>query len=206
MKKLDLKNKSFGRLLVIQENKPASIPGKVMWDCVCTCGNKITTSRANLAKGDTKSCGCLEHDLLVQRNLKHGKSKTPEYIIWKGIKARCYNQKASHYKEYGGRGICVSGFWLNSFETFLKDMGVKPGKEYTIERRDNNGNYQKENCYWATRKEQAANKRNNRIIEYNGKTNILSGWANEFKIPVSTLHSALKINTFDIVYNKFISK
>lgn len=202
-KKIDLTGKVFERLTVLAENPIRSNDGKVKWDCICICGNTLTTSGGNLRTGDTRSCGCLEYDMLVLRNLKHGKSKTSEYTIWKGVIRRCYNKNDTFYHYYGGRGIAVCDSWRNSFESFLKDMGERPTITHSIDRRDNNGNYEPENCYWATKKQQGSNKRNNRVISHNNRSMILQDWADHFKIPVSTLHSSLKVNSFDVVFNKY---
>jgi hypothetical protein len=98
---------------------------------------------------------------------KHGKIKTSEYKIWSGIKQRCLNIKCSHYKHYGGRGITICDRWINSFENFYEDMGQRPNSDYSIDRIDNNGNYCKENCRWATELQQKRNMRTN--IVYNNE-------------------------------------
>ncbi len=112
----------------------------------------------------------------------HDMSRTPEYKIWIGMKARCNNEKDTGYKNYGGRGIKVCERWINSFENFYEDMGGRPEGNYSIERKDNNGNYCKENCYWATKKEQANNRRSNRLIEYNGEIHSLSEWESKLNL------------------------
>jgi hypothetical protein len=93
----------------------------------------------------------------------HGQSHTPEYNVWQMIKQRCYNKRAPNYKLYGGRGIKVDPCWINSFETFLADMGPRPAIRYTIERVNNNGDYSKSNCIWATRKTQGYNRNTNKL-------------------------------------------
>lgn len=113
-----------------------------------------------------------------------------EYEIWKAMRQRCLNKKNKAYKNYGGRGIKISKEW-NSFETFLKDMGRKPDKK-SLDRINNESNYSKENCRWATRKLQSRNKRNNRILELNGEKKILQDWANEFKISSLLVFKRLK--------------
>lgn len=204
-KKIKLEGSVFGRLIVIKENPVRTNDGKVRWDCKCDCGNIITTSGGNLRSGDTKSCGCLEHDNLVERNLKHGKCGTREYTIWKGIRQRCYNKNEPHYADYGGRGISVCDRWNESFENFLQDMGLSPSLTHSIDRINNSGNYEPSNCFWATKKEQGGNKRNNRIILFNGKKMILQDWADHLKIPVSTLHFALKTSSFDKIYHRYVN-
>ena len=97
-----------------------------------------------------------------ERNLKHGHARTPkhsvEYNSWQSMRQRCLNPNYHHYKDYGGRGISICGRWLDSFEAFLADMGGKPSQHHTLDRKNNNGNYNKRNCRWATSKEQASNR------------------------------------------------
>lgn len=201
-KKINLHGFKFNRLTAIKENGITN-DGKIKWLCICDCGKITSVSGSELRNGGTKSCGCISRELLIKRNTTHGLSKTAEYCIWKGIKRRCFVKKSKYYFYYGGRGISMSNEWVDSFNVFLSDMGNRPSKLYSVERRDNNGNYEKSNCYWATKHEQSYNKRNNRIIEFNGKKFILKEWADYFKIPVSTLHSALKVNSFSDIYIKW---
>jgi len=103
-----------------------------------------------------------------RENATHGMSNSPEYYIWRSMKARCYNKKSKNYNRYGGRGISVCRKWLISFENFLKDMGLRP-KGYQLDRINNDGNYCKSNCRWSTPRENANNRRSSRLFEYNGK-------------------------------------
>ena len=201
-KKLELSGLKFNRLTVLSENGKTN-DGKIKWLCMCLCGNYTTVSSTELKNGGTKSCGCYASNLIIERNTTHGLSKMPEYGIWKGIKKRCYNKNETYYSHYGARGIKMCNEWFNSFEAFYNDMGCRPTVNHSIERRENNGNYEKSNCYWATKKEQSANKRNNRIIEFEGKSQILQYWANDLNIPVSTLHSALKVKSLSEVFEHF---
>lgn len=202
-KKLDITGQKFNRLLVVQENGRTN-DGRVKWLCVCDCGIKTSVSGSELRSGGTKSCGCLASEFIINRNFRHGFSNTDEYSIWKGLKSRCYNPHETYYSHYGGRGISVCEKWLSSFENFISDVGNRPSKLHSIERKDNNGNYEPNNCYWATKKEQASNRRNNRVIYHNGTKMILQQWAEYFKVPVSTLHSQLKVNTFEDIYRNNI--
>lgn len=113
---------------------------------------------------------------------------TPLYACWLGIRRRCFHPKTKGYCDYGGRGITVCERWLASFENFVQDMGPKPSPKHSIERDDVNGNYTPENCRWATKPEQESNKRNSRLLTYQGQTNTLSEWARISGVPFATLH------------------
>jgi hypothetical protein len=127
--------------------------------------------------------------------LKHGASAggrmTAEYGVWAMMKTRCLCTTAKDYKYYGGRGISVCGRWLK-FECFIEDMGPRPSSRHTLERKDNNGNYEPGNCEWATRDAQMTNTRHNRFLTYGGETRTLSDWARLIGIAVSSLHGRLK--------------
>jgi len=162
----------------------------------CSCGNILEVNISSVNTNNTKSCGCLNLEKIKERNFKHGKNRTKKHRTWQNIKTRCLNKSRKYYKHYGGRGITICEKWLN-FEGFDEDMPDPPGEEYQIERINNNGNYEKSNCKWATRKEESRNKRTNINITYNGKTQILADWAEEFNINPGVLRYRLK-NGWDI--------
>ncbi len=129
----------------------------------------------------------------VGRRIKHGLCKTPEYRAWIAMKHRCYNHKTPRFNRYGARGIIVCDRWLNSFENFFVDMGVRPSENHSLDRIDNNGNYEPSNCRWATIKEQNDNKCDSIVLEHNGRRQNVSAWSKELGINHRTL--AIRIET-----------
>lgn len=192
MRRLDLTGRRFGRLVAtIREGSDGS--GGATWRCRCDCGQGKVISANALNKGRTQSCGCLRRDEMQSR-ATHGEAapatRTTEYRIWSAMKDRCGNDKNKHYKNYGGRGITVDQRWL-VYESFLKDMGRRPGPGFSIERRDNNIGYSKANCYWATKEAQQNNMRSNRILVHNGTALTVSEWARRLRLNVDKVRGRL---------------
>lgn len=184
----------YGRLMVISQAASAiSSSGKTRrrWLCRCDCGNEAIVRQGDLRSGNTQSCGCLYRLTRPFWFLTHGESKTQIYKAWSTMKERCYNPHNEKYPDYGGRGITVCDRWRKSFLAFIADMGPRPpGK--SIDRIDNNGNYEPGNCRWATRAVQAANRRNNVIVEWRGEKMILRDAINLAGLPRKAVEHRLR--------------
>lgn len=171
----NLTGQKFGRLTVIKRNG-TSKSGKIIWECRCDCGKIKNVVSASLINGGTKSCGCLQKEYaitqcikLLNSNIKHNMTNTRLYRIWDRMKQRCNNENIDCYNDYGGRGIKICQDWLNDFMNFY-NWAIESGYQdnLTIDRKDNDGNYEPNNCRWITNQEQQYNKRNTILIEYKG--------------------------------------
>lgn len=193
---IDLTGLVFERLTVLEPcyNKN----GRIAWLCSCTCNTKIIIRGNHLTSGSTKSCGCLRKQGNYSRH-RHtiNKVMSKTYAVWHGMIQRCCDPCASNYKNYGGRNppITVCDRWLsknNGFQNFLEDMGERP-KGKTLDRIKNDLGYYKENCRWATRKEQSRNTRRNRYFTFNGETLLLIEFSEKYGIKYSTLKSRIRL-------------
>jgi hypothetical protein len=158
----DLTGHRFSRLTVIKFSHVHKQQSN--WLCQCDCGKQTIVTAARLGFGHTTSCGCRQREASREngcKNLRHGRIKTPEYYAYHAMIQRCNNPNYHHFYNYGGRGIKVCKRWLNSFENFFADMGKKPSRRHSLDRKNNSGNYTPRNCRWATLKQQANNRRNN---------------------------------------------
>lgn len=174
----------FERLIVTSLEMNSK--GINLWKCICDCGGVTFTSSSSLTKGNTKSCGCLRSELLTKTYTKHGMTSSRVYQIWLGMRKRCNNEKSSRYKFYGAKGIKVCERWNASFDNFLEDMG-EPKEGQSIDRINVYGNYEPNNCRWASSAEQHRNTSKTRNITFNGSTLCLKDWADKLGISCATL-------------------
>lgn len=187
----DLTGQQFSRLTVIRFAGRSS-RSLVLWECQCDCGEKaLIVSSYSLTSGEKRSCGCLGRDVTRQRSVIHGMRNSPTYASWRSMRDRCGRPSATGYERYGGRGIQVCKRWSESFESFLADMGKRPSKDHQLERIDNDSDYCPENCKWATRSEQARNRRKARhlLLTFNGETMTPNEWAERLGLSVQTIYA-----------------
>jgi DNA-binding MarR family transcriptional regulator len=186
----------FGRLEVIDR---CELVGSCrLWLVRCDCGveKKVWQQQLSNNRKSTKSCGCLAKGMASTRARKHGacsgKKASPEYTSWQSMFTRCRNPNGAGFATHGARGITICERWLQ-FPNFLKDMGFKPSEKHSLDRIDNNGNYEPGNCRWATKAEQSKNTRNTRLVMVKGVRMCLSDAAKELGMSRSTLRKRLKV-------------
>jgi len=165
----DLTGQKFGCLTVVERAETKN--KRAFWKCRCDCGNEPIVQAGHLVSGHTQSCGCLKNKKSMERRLTHGMARTHLYQVWNGIKNRCFNTKVKSYSSYGGRGITIYPEWKDNFQAFYDYVSKLEhfGEEgYSLDRINNDGNYEPNNLRWADRQEQCRNRRTNIIVEYNG--------------------------------------
>lgn len=189
----DLTGQTFGRLTVIEVGPLHQKSRRRQWYCKCSCGNTVLISSGHcLTGGNSRSCGCATREATINRNIKHGHSKDLLYTRWKNIKSRCFKSNNKEFHNYGGRGITLYEGWRQDYEAFrLYFLALYPNLEnllaegQTIDRIDNDGNYEPGNLRVVTNAKNAENKRVTNKITLNGKTQSLRSWWKELKLPLS---------------------
>ena len=181
---VDITGKRFNSLVAIKLLGKRRNPGKVYWLCRCDCGGMSEVRAESLKKGQIKTCGCSQ--------ASHGRSATLLHKIWTTMKQRCFNSNDRKYPSYGGRGITVCPEWANDFTAFAEYMGPRPSKEHSIDRIDNDGNYEPGNVRWATRRQQQSNTRRNYFFQFQGKPYTVTQLARKTGVNEGTLRRRLK--------------
>lgn len=188
---VDISGQRFGLLTAVdQTDRRAN--GSVVWLCRCDCGRNHEASAGHLRSGNTRSCGCTRAETLtVHGHARKGK-RTSEHVIWYGMIDRCTNKNNLAFHRYGGRGIAVCDRWM-SFPNFLADMGTRPAGR-TLDRVNNEGNYEPSNCRWATPKQQAHNSRKAlRMLTVDGLTLCIADWAERLSVPARRIQKRLSL-------------
>jgi hypothetical protein len=188
--RVNLIGEKFGKLLVKKESG-RNKKGSVLWECLCDCGNITTVSTGALRSSNTTSCGCFRKENASNIFRKHYLKGTTEYCSWQLMKDRCYNENNKTFKYYGGKGIKVCDEWLNSPKQFVSDMGLKPNREYTIDRINCNGNYEPSNCKWASKSEQSRNRSDSIRFTINNVEKSLHDWADIYNIEARVVYKRI---------------
>ena len=193
---VDISGKRFGRLTAIRPTQGRDSGGRVLWEFMCDCGTTKVIRPNGVIEGRVQSCGCLHKEKAAQQGRSkrtHGREPQRLYNIWCGLKERCYNVNSPKYMNYGRRGITVYDGWMHDFKA-LKDWAMANGYKdgLTIDRIDNDGNYEPSNCRWATQKQQQRNRSNNHVIEIDGVRACISEHAERLGISVNTLKNRVR--------------
>lgn len=185
----NLTGERFGRLLVL--NYAGKRGRQVTWNCQCDCGQSKIVRALHLRSGHTQSCGCLQIEAVSSSFTTHGESTSREFSTWLSMIQRCTNPKSTSYPGYGGRGITVDPRWINDFSAFLSHIGRAPSPGHQVDRIDNDGNYEPGNVRWATKKQNARNRRSNRMVERNGEIACLAEWCERAGLSQQLVHDRL---------------
>lgn len=190
---VDISGETFGRLTAIRETDERGSSGEIKWFCVCECGNTNIVSGTALRTGSITSCGCAvsERMRFDPPGRTHGLSGTKTHRVWLAMRRRCRDENSQDYKHYGGRGISVCERW-QKFENFLEDMGKCP-RGSTIERLDVDGDYEPDNCEWASRTTQMNNTRRNHILTYEGRAMTMAEWSRKVGMSYTKLRARINM-------------
>jgi len=188
----DISGQRFGLLVAKEFSHRTTRRSKhYFWKCLCDCGETALVDAGNLKSGNSRSCGCERKRRTIEAKTTHGHTRggieTAEFTTWKSMVQRCRDPNTKSYRHYGGRGITVCARWAASFEAFLEDMGPKPSPDHSIERERVNEGYSPENCKWATRSEQARNRRDRATIIIDGIETSLADKCDELSLPYHTI-------------------
>ena len=202
---IDITGQRFAHLTVLglieRRKNPNTRHHTLVWLCRCDCGTEVRVRSHHIRRGSTQSCGCKSNQrrregprfIHGHGSYKCGPGGSYEYRTWAAMRKRCGDTRHKSYPRYGGRGVTVCARWLTDFTVFLADMGLRPTPQHSLDRIDNNGNYAPTNCRWATKREQAENRRDNHLITAFGRTQPLSVWAREVgTIRPSTIRNRLR--------------
>lgn len=197
MKAKDHTGQRFGRLVAMKRNGHR---GKdIVWKCKCDCGSVVDVIVSCLRNGHTTSCGCWRREMVHTIAMTHGATRSSDpimkrcYAAWQTMKRRCYDSGFISFENYGARGITVCESWRESFEAFMTDMGLPPTARHSVDRKDNDGNYEPLNCRWATQREQNRNTRANIYLTINGVTRLLVEWAELAGLKYQCVRSRLRM-------------
>ena len=180
----DLTGLRFGYLEAVKFMPPRK------WLCLCDCGQEIEVFTDNLTRNHTRSCGCKKGKMITISKTQVAKHSHKIRTAWNNMKSRCFKLKDPRYIWYGGRGITVCERWLD-IDNFYADMGDAPTIKHSIDRIDNNGNYEPENCKWSTQKEQCNNQRRVKLYKYEGKEHSIKEWSEIKNVPYGSLQQRI---------------
>ena len=178
----------YGRLTVVG----LAAIGPRAWVCKCDCGNAVTITNPKLRCGNNRSCGCLQKEITGARFRTHGMTNQKVYRAWKAMIARCERPKTQLFHRYGGRGISVCTQWRESFQSFFNDMGHPPSSLHSLDRINNNGNYEPGNCRWSTRTEQLRNYSRNVLLTVKGETMPIAAWTERMGFPYREIENRIR--------------
>lgn len=184
----DLTGQKFGKLTAVSFVERSK--RKTFWRWLCDCGNEKIAWASHVKEGRVKSCGCANSESRRAKPDWHGKTNSPEYRTWTNMMTRCYNEKTERFAHYGGKGVRVCERW-HDFKLFYADMGDRPVGT-SIDRINSDGDYELENCRWATKKEQADNRSISVWIEFDGKRLVLTDWARFFNVTQEAIRKRMR--------------